>query len=347
MSTLDLKTEVDRMIQERRGVSDATSLDHKFNDLATLKQDLKDMIAIRNGDLNLNKETCHQHVGSVCTQHKYSSVESLAKAISTSDVLSVGDIDTAISNLTYCTCDARQASGCICQDHSAKNQCACLARDSSYGCHCQSRDGGKYGPSWRHCQCNARTVGFPASEKIGEEGQDAPISDPGSQSSMCQCQGRTATNDCTCHGRCSCNVQKSFSNVKFNERCSCDAQIIPGCACHIDVITECTYNECSCVARDIACTCDLQISDCLCNDRTRIDTCDGLINHGPWYSECKCRSRSSACVCNVERNHDHGHSYRYTQVFDRCVGNVAPISYEAHTCTCLNRCSCDAKSVYK
>lgn len=294
--TLDLKTELNRMVQERRGVSDDMLLVGSYKDLNTLKNDLQDMIKIRSGDMKLNRRTCQTHVGTICTEHLYTSYSDITDKTTVQDALSVGDIDLALNKLAYCTCDARQASiGCVCHANTLKDYCTCHAR-TTIPCSCRNRNAGKYHHD-RDCTCNNRTV------------------------ESCNCEGRNATNSCTCEGRCSCNAQKYFSMIPPDSRCTCDSRIETGCSCDtVTIARECTYNYCTCVSRSSTCSCDVKTwvgaicaaraiwnsGQCTCNldmechgHVRQFTVCDNNINPNYYYnvSACMCKNR---CSCNAK-----------------------------------------------
>lgn len=213
MSVLDLKTELIRMLEERRGVSDDTLENRDHKDLDTLKSSLQDMLDVRSGKIKLSVRSCPDHVGTICQEHEYKTYADITRATTKENALSVLDIDAALSRLTYCTCEGRQAGGCLCQNNYMKDYCLCMGRTTVL-CACQNRDGGKYGA---RCNCNLREV------------------------TLCSCQGRTSTLNCTCEGRCSCNVQKMFSHTKPDDRCACNTKVVPGCICNLQKMGECTY----------------------------------------------------------------------------------------------------------
>lgn len=284
------------MVQERRGVSDDMLLVGSYKDLNTLKNDLQDMIKIRSGDMKLNRRTCQTHVGTICTEHLYTSYSDITDKTTVQDALSVGDIDLALNKLAYCTCDARQASiGCVCHANTLKDYCTCHAR-TTIPCSCRNRNAGKY-HHYRDCTCNNRTV------------------------ESCNCEGRSATNSCTCEGRCSCNAQKYFSMIPPDSRCTCDSRIETGCSCDtVTIARECTYNYCTCVSRSSTCSCDVKTwvgavcatraiwnsGQCTCNldmechgHVRQFTVCDNNINPNYYYnvSACMCKNR---CSCNAK-----------------------------------------------
>lgn len=287
MSVLDLKTELNRMIEEREGVSDNTSEYKIHKDLDSLKTSLQEMIEVRSGNMKLNRKSCETHQATICTGHNYHSYKDILR-----DSLSIGDIDKAIDLLTYCTCNARQTPGCFCQQNEKKDRCMCHAR-SMDRCFCQSRDGGKYGP---HCDCNSRTT------------------------ILCNCHGRTASLSCTCDGRCSCNVQKEFSPIPRDKNCACNTKVVEGCTCNIFTTKECTYQECSCVARK---TVERIVTPCSCNGNTKYYRWEG------------CQGYVGTCP----RNFHH-----MTEV-SQCEKVFNDVTYDISTCQCMSRCACNTKAV--
>lgn len=327
--TLDLKTELNRMVQERRGASDDMLLVGSYKDLNTLKNDLQDMIKIRSGNIKLNRRTCQTHVGTICTEHLYTSYSDITDKTTIQDALSVGDIDLALNKLSYCTCDARQASvGCICHSNTLKDYCTCHARTTN-PCDCRNRNAGKYN-HYRDCTCNNRTV------------------------ESCSCEGRSATNSCTCEGRCSCNAQKYFSMIPPDNSCTCDSRIETGCSCDtVTIARECTYNYCTCVSRSSTCSCDVKTwVTAVCAARANWDYCDNhcssvYCSHksgwGKYTETCTCKSRTGQCTCNLNME-----CYGHIRQFTVCDNNINPnYYYNVSACMCKNRCSCNAKSFYK
>ena len=224
MSVLDLKAEIARMTDERKGVSDNIALYNDYKDLQTLKQNLQEMLDVRNGIMARTRRTCSNHVGTVCSENLYSNVNDTDLGIDKK--LSLKDIDDAISKIAYCTCDSRQgAEGCICKANYEKNYCECNGR-SIVTCECRSRNGGKYADEWAHCSCRER------------------------QATLCSCESRTAIINCNCDSRCSCDVQKEFSYVPPDNNCLCNTKWVPDCDCNTKQVTTCTYNYCSCVSRE-------------------------------------------------------------------------------------------------
>lgn len=277
MSVLDLKTELNRMIEEREGVSDDTSELRIYKDLDSLKTSLQEMIEVRSGNMKLNRRSCENHQATICTGHNYHSYKDILR-----DSLSIGDVDKAIDLLTYCTCNARQAPGCSCQLNQKKDQCMCHTRSAEY-CNCQSRDGGKYDPT---CVCNSRTT------------------------NPCNCHGRTASLNCTCDGRCSCNVQKEFSPIPRNRDCECNTKVVEGCSCNTVMSRECVYHECSCVMR---------------SSTVKVQ------------KMCICENKAGVCSNNYM---DIAGTTQCDKVYNDNV-------YEIHTCQCMSRCACNTKAVMR
>ena len=297
MSVLDLKTELNRMIEEREGVSDNTSEYKIYKDLDSLKTSLQEMIEIRSGNMRLNRRSCETHQATICTGHNYHSYRDILR-----DSLSIGDIDKAIDLLTYCTCNARQAPSCLCQQNQKKDHCMCHTRSTLF-CSCQNRDGGKYGP---RCDCNSRTT--------------VP----------CNCHGRTATLNCTCDGRCACNVQKEFSPIPMDRNCACNTKVVEGCTCNTVASKECVYHECSCVMRSTA---PYTVLDCSCN------------GYAPRHGF-GCRRHKKGCVCEA---YSGPCPENYTAIIGltQCEKVYNDVLHDISTCQCMSRCACNTKAVMK
>ena len=223
MGVLDLSHQLDRMINERRGVSDRTN---SHSDLGIMRQNLSDMLAIRSGNKSLTSKTCPSHQRTVCTKHLYPSYESITGSATASNALSLGDIDKALDKITYCTCNSRMIGGCDCRTKDAGSRCSCHSRVVE-PCVCRARDGGKYHHE-NDCSCRGRS---PA---------------------LCSCQARNSAIDCTCDARCSCNVVKEFSYTKYNPKCVCNTRVVQGCMCNVQKLNE-TWSKCVCLAR---CSCN-------------------------------------------------------------------------------------------
>ena len=297
MSVLDLKTELNRMIEEREGVSDDTFEYKIHKDINSLKTSLKEMIEVRSGNMKLNRRLCENHEGTICPEHTPRSHKDLL-----GDSLSIGDIDRALNLLTYCTCNSRQAPGCVCQTNKKKDYCLCMTRNTLY-CYCQSRNGGKYG---HPCACHTR------------------------ETVICSCQGRTSSLNCTCDGRCSCNVQKVFSQTPKDKNCECNTKIVEGCTCNTYTTKECTYQECSCVSRTATL---MTVIPCSCNGYE-------------WRWDCPQHTLENNCS-QLTGDHPCPQNAWNVPGISLCDNDVNNINYEVSTCLCMNRCSCNTKAVMK
>lgn len=283
MAVIDLRQTLDRLISERRGVSDDTAISPKYGSLQQLRQQLDEALRVRSGEMPLTERTCSNHVATTCEEHIYPSYTEHQKSIGLhGDEMSLGDLNIALGDMTYCTCNGRHAAGCTCRENAAHDYCICNSR-TVYSCDCQGRTGGKYGPP--SCSCEGRT------------------------GAMCNCRARTASFDCTCEGRCSCDVVKEFSYERPNDDCICNTRAIPSCSCDTKQVYGCRYHSCDCFSRSVV---QQVISTCRCNTKRGIcrlyattsttyedNKCSGNINES--YSNfqiCECVTR---CACNVKQ----------------------------------------------
>lgn len=253
----------------RRGLSDNMTAHSTYKDLYSLKQQLKEMVAVRNGDRYYTRETCTSHVGTQCSQHYVTTQEANNAAIS------VTELNNVASRLSYCNCDSRHAPGCVCREYSGTDYCQCHSR-TVLQCNCQVRSGGKYSTWNQFCACYVRAIEY------------------------CSCRARNATISCTCDSRCSCNSQKTFSMIdeSSNKNCLCNTKTVSGCICDTNYIHPCTSHSCTCHGRT-APGCSCHAVNEFSHNTALLDPCVQNVNDNPtesiFYPSCTCRSR---CGCD-------------------------------------------------
>ncbi len=318
MGVLDLKHQLNRMLSERKGVSDRTVPNSSsYKDLATLKQNLIDMLSIRNGTLSLTRSSCPSHVGTTCSQHSYPNYTSITNATSLPNALSIGDIDKALNKLTYCTCNSRMIGACECQSNiyyggSATNACSCNQR-TIVECTCRNRDGGKYAHGFYNgydCTCLMRTT------------------------AVCDCEARSASRNCTCDARCSCNVVKEFSYTLPNNSCSCNTQVIAGCSCNTEAKSICSAHWCDCQFR----TSTLKYKSFPVYNYEFVGMKE-VITPQP-SEECPEHYTINNVMAYENRLYNPGGYY-----YENCITNSNSVNTTVNNCTCRSRCACNAQRV--
>lgn len=299
----------DEIEEYKRRENDSNHDNEKVNmphgDAARLKKYVEELIAVRNEDMSKSFKYCKAHMGTTCSSHSYSNYSQLMQKVTgMSNPISSGDIYNAISSLTYCTCNVRHTSECVCLSHKLMDHCQCNTRtspplDAYTSCDCRDRSRGKY-DEWRAgCQCLSRTV------------------------EQCGCLNRIATIDCTCKTRCSCDGVKEFSYVKPDTSCVCNTKYLPGCECNTLRTQECAQHYC----------------DCFCRSAT--NKCEKVYNYynnsGPWYNY-KDHSNNYyvESYCNINTNEHHQYSYDQVDAYGIC--NCQGRYYQ---CTCVERCACN------
>lgn len=139
----------------------------------------------------------------------------------------------------------------------------------------------------------------------------------------CSCLNRSATIDCTCYSRCSCNGRKEFSLDKPNPQCLCNDKSIEGCSCNTKRLQECTVHYCNCYARSAICAEH--------NGSTYVGGfCDVNVN-GSGFK--KAHNEYAIRVNNSDYNNYGGAGIDYNETK----------GYKS--CTCKQRCSCDAETI--
>lgn len=282
MSIRSLKQTIDRMNNELRCAGTLNN----YNDLNDLKNKIDIMYDYRNdnirdADTGTDDDTVNE-IANLCSQHFYKSyLEYLNKNSLTKETLSIGDINNALDNMSYCSCNSRQIQNCGCVSRITGNYCNCNVRNP-YICSCVSRTAGKYDPL---CYCNTRDSG-------------------------CDCVSRMTTNNCDCNGRCSCNSVNEYSMTPIDEmdqECTCvSRQYGDFCQCNIRTITQ--VQNCECQARtannpsstapsgwDGYCGSHMlptSYNKCSCNSRTSSTDSED-------YCLCFSRTSSLMCECNV------------------------------------------------
>ena len=152
------------------------SITPEHNHLQNLKSLLDDMYDYR------SQNTCTSHVGT----------EYIGE-------LSLGDMYSAGSNLTNCTCNINTGTTCNCVSRSSTSTCTCNV--DTY-CDCRSRT---YAAA---CTCHARTRSAGICDCVTRTGISSCYCY--FRTGSCSCVSRTSLAKCTCNGRCSCNVDVSF-----------------------------------------------------------------------------------------------------------------------------------------
>ena len=295
MAIRSLRQTYERMINEKYQ-SGAANPD-EVAQLENLKNRIDKMYAYRNNTLqdadpNNREDLSRGVVNNICYQHYYKSFDEFQKDMGTSYSLSIGDLNDALDQMAFCTCNARQIQHCDCVARDMGNTCDCNARRVDI-CDCLWRDGGKYNPS---CACNARHL-------------------------SCECQARSQGISCSCHGRCSCHSVNEYSMIDPKEHRTCDCvsrEYGDQCQCHSRESTFAPVEACQCQARTEfsvpTCACRVRHSSwlhggglrCECRDRTAQYTpfceCDARTSDtNPTYCQCVSRTSTVMCTYNIER----------------------------------------------
>ena len=332
----------DKMYDKIKNFKDRSSKDQETNIIASSAKDLRDdveeMLEIRNGDMSKTREYCTIHAGTECLEHKYSNYKELMKAVTgmgnnENSPMSSGDIYNAIPYIPYCTCNVRFVSGCICVIRRKYDHCTCHQREVPPRCQCQGRFAGKYADSSLHCSCNSR------------------------EQRVCNCVGRTSTLDCQCHGRCDCNGKKEFSYTKPDYSCLCNEKAVHGCQCDAQRTKECTAHYCYCYARsskrvavgsgfgDVLCEINAygtNFAAATYQEYTKRINNGDYNNKGGNLENWESSSGTKTCTC-VDRCACN------TLKIEQGTSNVT-IDYAATECTCNYRggehCSCKSRNTF-
>lgn len=268
-------------------------------DLESAKQKFDVMCKYRDDKVRENYNG--KEVPNICTGHLWHSYDDYLSRKKKGNVISLADIDDAIDDSTYCTCNARSISGCDCVTRTGGKICSCNLRIENY-CDCQYRSGGKYDPV---CPCDLRQ-------------------------GTCDCVSRTSPPSCDCNARCSCHVVNEFSTVPQSKTCQCVSRHFDeGCQCNARTPTidkrkvetwsgPCAVvessNGCYCVSRFNNCSCNQRTGSgyvCLCNGRTP-SSCDKAWSGGQYgYKTWKDSVRTQNywfCQCNMRtaQPYEHG-----------------------------------------
>lgn len=304
----------DKIIDDIKEFEARSSANQRTNIIASsageLKERVKDMIEIRNGDMSRTQKYCPRHYGTICTAHKYDTYEKLMEATTgmkngNNVPVSSGDIYRAIPNIPYCDCNVRFAGDCVCLSNKKMDHCSCHQRQAPPICNCQGRYAGKYAEGWQHCSCNNRTM------------------------DRCICLGRSATTNCKCHSRCSCDGRKEFSYKKPDPDCLCNTKTIETCICDEHRTIDCTAHYCNCYSRTQH-----------CGEHWEIDTSKGQYTNRYVYSYCDINVRGTTYTVNDGQEYAN----RVNNSDYQGVGGSA-YYWNYKTCTCKTRCSCDGKKI--
>lgn len=271
MALRSLKQTYERMVNELQSSGSSAS----YNDLKVLKEKIDTMYRYRNDEIQdvdprNNGDDTPGVIANVCHQHFFRSFDEFQKRTGVSYSLSIGDLNNAMDQMAFCTCNSRSIQGCDCVLRQLGNTCNCNARNP-IDCGCVYRYGGKYSPS---CVCHTRYAG-------------------------CDCVTRTSSQDCDCHGRCSCNVVKEYTmtDPKTITNCTCvSRQFGDACQCHTRSVAQTT--PCECQSRAVEC-------NGVSNAPHGWDKYCGEHEKPTTRGACQCNARTSPqendyCVC-VER----------------------------------------------
>jgi len=215
-------------------------------DLESAKQKFNVMLQYRSD--KIRDKYNGKEVPNRCTGHVWKSYDEYLSIKKKGNVISLADLDDAINDTTYCTCNARSIGGCECVARTGGDNCACNLRVHNY-CDCEYRSGGKYDPV---CPCHLRT-------------------------GTCSCVSRTPSISCDCNARCSCHVVSEYSTVPPSKTCQCVSRYLDeGCKCNGRTPTydkrknETWYDDPHCreVAASNGCLCVSRYNACSCNQRT-------------------------------------------------------------------------------
>lgn len=293
MAIRSLRQTYERMLNEKHQ-SGAASPDDVAH-LEALKSRIDKMYDYRNNtiqdaDPNNREDSSRGVVNNICYQHYYKSFDEFQKDMGTSYSLSVGDLNDALDQMAYCTCNARQIQHCDCVARDLGNICNCNTRRTDI-CDCRWRDGGKYNPA---CACQARKL-------------------------ACECQSRSQGVSCSCHGRCSCHSVNEYSMIDSKEHNACNCvsrEYGDYCQCHSRESSFDPVEPCQCQARteSVVATCACMArrapwphkGGCECQNRTGQYTpfcdCDSRTSDmNPTYCQCVSRTSTVMCTYNIER----------------------------------------------
>lgn len=290
-------------------------------DLESALQKLDTMYKYRNDEIRDNDKD-GKEIRNLCEAHIYTDFEDYQKKKNRYLSVSLGDINDAIDDIAYCTCNARQKPGCDCVARTSGNRCSCNVR-YIYDCTCVSRNGNKYTP---YCTCNSRVGG-------------------------CSCVSRTPSVSCTCNARCSCNIVNEYTEKEpVSEECTCVARTYSSDHCECNGRTV-SYDQVAPGGYDDV----TYYTPCSCNARTY----DRIPIPGTWNQQfqniyrCTCVSRgigscgyvraSNGCLCvarattyascgkNTWRNYEESYSGG-CQCYMRTTQ-----PYSVGSCKCVSR----------
>ena len=298
MALLDQFSIYDKEVNTKLVGGHSDDSNNRYESLSVLKDKIDIMYKYRNNQIKDidNTETKDNSPGiieNICNAHSFKSFDDYQKANGIYYSLSLGDLNDALDNMSYCTCNSRSVEGCDCVVRTSGKTCQCNLR-SPYECMCVIRTGNKY---VQVCNCNIRD-------------------------NSCSCVNRTTSAGCSCNSRCSCNVVNEYDKMPpptsctcvtryYDSGCQCDARTVsydkavnvPSGPCYIVDAS----SGCSCVARQSSCPGNVGCSyvgwncgDHIQPNRVGCCSCDIRTPSSNEYitGACQCVSRTQTIGCS-------------------------------------------------